>query len=288
MTDSKRGTKRKSIDGMETQQKWKRIKRVKHSKNTKTEKQYLELHGQEMETHIKSIYPTAIVYNTRPLVVHIPNFLTVDECKEKLAEIAPTFDKKSVDSKTTSEDSSMGIVDTSVRKSKSVSRKWPRFGSKLENLFLNKEVPNLMGQLPIFIRYQHQGFTMSHWDYLPRALNPRRYTALLYLNDVPESNGGATVFDDIVDQKTNQPLKFQPKCGDLVFFRVSMSNPYQNRVEISDNNSVHQGCAFTATPDCPEKWVCQLFILDKINFREGYFNRLLSLVRKPRMRIDVL
>lgn len=258
--------KRKSTNKMEQQTRWKRAKNFHQGKNTSVEKRYLTLHGKKLATHIKSVFPSAIVYSdTRPFVVHIPNFMTDQECKEKLAEISPTFNDKCEISPTGSRESNTkNVIDTMLRKSKSVDTLWSNFTSKFDDMFLKKEDDKIIFQVPIFIRYQHQGFVASHTDLVSSYTDAqRRYTAILYLNDVPESNGGATEFKGVVDSTTGHSLKIQPKRGDLVFFRVSMLHPYQDKCEIPDEDAIHRGCEFRETLDCPEKWICQLFILDK-------------------------
>lgn len=234
--------KRKTCDNLENGKSFKRAKFLKSTNftNTPLEKRYLTLHGKKVAKQIKSQFPTAIIYNTRPLVIVIPNFMSAEECKQKLSEISPEFEAKCVDSTSTFSNKPGKAVDTSVRKSKSIDSVWPAFLDRTP--FPSDEETKLIGQIPIFIRYQHQGFVRAHTDLNILKGAQRRYTALLYLNDVPEHNGGATEFHGIIEQETGKPLLIQPKCGDLVFFRVSMLHPYQDKVDIFDWSAIHRGC----------------------------------------------
>jgi Rps23 Pro-64 3,4-dihydroxylase Tpa1-like proline 4-hydroxylase len=205
--------------------------------------------------------------------------MTQQECKEKLTEISQHFNSKCKQSEI-SQDSNKSVVDTSVRKSSFINSSWKPLGNKLSKIFDNASKlvgQNLAGQQPIFIRYQHQGIVNSHWDFISSVDNlARRYTALIYMNDVPESSGGATSFDNVLEYKTNKRLKIQPKCGDLLLFRVSISHPFQKGAEILDYSHIHKGCEFVATPNCPEKWICQLFMLDLDHpkFSVSYLDRI--------------
>lgn len=70
--------KRKTCNDMEAQKGFKRCKNFQSMyDNTPVQKRYLTIHGKKVAKHLKNQFPNAIVYNTRPLVVLIPNIVLI-------------------------------------------------------------------------------------------------------------------------------------------------------------------------------------------------------------------
>ena len=92
-------------------------------------------------------------------------------------------------------------------------------------------------------RYQEGGRYDEHVDYGDHFSVDRLYTVLLYLNDLPEEQGGATAFP-------NLNIKVQPKLGRA----VSWTN-------MNPDGSVHAETSHAALPvtNNGEKWTIQFW-----------------------------
>jgi prolyl 4-hydroxylase len=93
----------------------------------------------------------------------------------------------------------------------------------------------------------------AHHDYfsekeLPYQTGQRRHTFLIYLNDVPSQNGGATIFPAL-------NIHIQPTLGTALYFQDS---DVQGRVE---PKTLHGGAEITSKS--AEKWACNIWIRDK-------------------------
>lgn len=99
---------------------------------------------------------------------------------------------------------------------------------------------------PQIVRYEMGDFFNWHEDKIPDTLlengGQRVATLLVYLNDVAESGGGATTFQDL-------NLKVQPEKGKALLFFPAFSNGEP------DARTIHAG-----SPAFDTKWIAQMWV----------------------------
>lgn len=122
---------------------------------------------------------------------------------------------------------------------------------------------------PQTVRYQQTEKFTWHLDALapgdsgPETGGQRVATLLVYLNDIGESNGGATCFRDLGDTfDDGDYLRVQPKKGSaLLFFPAAGGIPNTP----FDIRTLHAGEALSADAES-DKWIAQCWLRENNNY----------------------
>jgi len=199
-----------------------------------------------------------------PPVLEVRNFFTPEECKE-YTDLALKESKGHYDTDFQQDHRDLLKVDSatfsSLATSKRTSTTWfchyvqvPSLLVKAKRLLSNISIKQI--EEPQIVRYR-QGEEFSwHYDELPipQLANggQRVATLLVYLNDVKKNKGGGTVFRDLKDSKSGEPLIMQPKLGSALLFFPAFNDG------IPDDRTLHKG-----EPSFAEKMIAQIWIHHK-------------------------
>jgi hypothetical protein len=208
------------------------------------------------------------VLHVDPLVIAVDDFFTEDECNKYIAmSTAPSKNKNDSPFQT----KSMTVGKDSLAKSQRTSTTW---------FHHYKNVPELMAKAsrlvgldninrweePQTVRYRRQEKFTWHLDALApedAAQNlggQRTATLLVYLTDLEASEGGATIFRDLLTD--DSMLKVQPKKGSAVLFFPAAGGIPNVPFDI---RTLHCGEAVDKSSKS-DKWICQLWLRESPNY----------------------
>lgn len=196
------------------------------------------------------------VLHVDPLVLSIQDFFTNDECDRYISM---------VDTSTVLKSRSPTVGKDQYSKSQRTSTTWyneyktvPELLSKACRLLGLSDIHHW--EEPQTVRYKRTEKFTWHLDALGPAENQaslggqRTATLLVYLTDLQESEGGATMFRDL--GKDGMPLKVRPKKGSALLFFPAAKNKF-------DIRTLHAGEAVAATAE-NDKWISQMWLRDGI------------------------
>ena len=204
------------------------------------------------------------VLHVDPLVISVQNFFTTEECDRYVAMSIPKT--KAFDSPFQTRSKTVGKDANSA--SQRTSTTWfhhykevPELLAKASKLFGLEYIDHF--EEPQTVRYRRSEKFSWHLDALAPGgeawikAGQRTATLLVYLTDLDENEGGATMFRDLGD--AGSPLRMRPKKGSaLVFF------PAAGGIEgiPLDIRTLHCGEA-VAEDSKHDKWIAQLWLREK-------------------------
>ena len=221
------------------------------------------------------------VLHTDPMVLAIDDFFTNEECDKYVQMSIDAEQQQQTNSggEGTSDDSSdlqpmlLGQSQTVGKDSRSQAQRtsttWfhhyqgvPELMAKASRLLGLEGIDRF--EEPQTVRYRRNEKFTWHLDALspeevknPSGAGQRIATLLVYLTDVPNGSGGATMFRDLGGNGAeNEPLKVRPKKGSALLFFPSAGGIPGSPFDI---RTLHCGEAVAEDAE-NEKWIAQLWL----------------------------
>lgn len=192
-----------------------------------------------------------------PPVLTIDNFFTEEECQQvKNVVLAP---EKVEASNQESPVEVRSATFSALAQSKRTSTSWFCYYSQVPTLLAKAHhvlgIPALQRmEEPQIVRYKTGEEFSWHYDEVPshqlKNGGQRIATLLVYLNDV--TNGGGTVFRDLIDGANGEMLTMKPKLGSALLFFPAFKDGQP------DDRTLHKG-----EPAADEKWIIQMWIHER-------------------------
>lgn len=198
-----------------------------------------------MDYHLKSVnllYPGIRAVNSNPPVFEIDDFLTAEQCTNLINH---GENSKSLGGLGSSQTFS-GSSQKSTRTSSTCHLPFELTPDLLNLANLLTGVPISHYEEPQICRYTVGQRYSWHYDSIPMGFRKgwgnRVATLIVYLNTLPITDGGATIFKDL-------DLSIQPKMGKALLFFPSYEDGAQ------DDRTLHSGAICEGT-----KWIANIWI----------------------------
>jgi hypothetical protein len=212
------------------------------------------------------------VLHTDPMVLAIDDFLTQEECDRCIQVSLDAESNKSTEENTLSPlliGKSLTVGKDSRSQAQRTSTTWFHYYEGMPELMC--KASRLLGlegierwEEPQTVRYRRNEKFTWHLDALspeaatdPSGAGQRVATLLVYLTDLKDEEGGATMFRDL--GAGDEPLKVRPKKGSALLFFPSAGGIPNVPFDI---RTLHCGEAVSENAES-EKWIAQLWLCQK-------------------------
>jgi hypothetical protein len=198
-----------------------------------------------MDYHLKSVnllYPGIRSINSNPPIFEIDDFLSAEQC----ANLISLGEESKYLGGLGSSQTFSGSKTTSTRTSSTCHLPFESTPEllKLTNLLTGVETSHY--EEPQICKYTQGQRYSWHYDSIPMGFRKgwgnRIATLIVYLNTLPENEGGATMFKDL-------ELTIQPKMGKALLFFPSYEDGNQ------DDRTLHSGAICETTKYIANVWI---------------------------------